>query len=79
MTHSGDAYNMTFSNLPEGYYYFSIGEGGGYPTTYWHGQWDGASGALGWHAANSWGAFSYSIFDYNIHVRDFSMFEIQMY
>jgi hypothetical protein len=79
VTHSGDAYNMTFSNLPEGYYYFSIGEGGGYPTTNWYGAWNGASGAIGWHAANSQGAFSYSIFDYNIHVRDFSMFEIELY
>ena len=79
VTHSGDAYNMTFSNLPEGYYCFSIGEGGGYPTTNWYGAWDGASGAIGWHASDPYGAFSFSISYYDIPVRDFSMFEIQLY
>jgi hypothetical protein len=79
VTCSGDGYNLTLSNLPEGYYFFSVGEGGGYPTTNWHGLWDGSSGSLGWHAASQHGAFSFSQFGYNYAIRDVSMFNIQLY
>jgi hypothetical protein len=56
---SGNEYELTLSNLPDGYYYFSIGEGGGYPYTWWHGLWDGVNGSLGWFPGyyGNYGAF----------------------
>jgi hypothetical protein len=49
-------------NLPEGHTYeILIGDGGGYPTTRWAGNWwsDQNRGFISWQAADDYGYFSY--------------------